>query len=66
MGLKTKDGTRNRVSMDSATETIPRKAKDQKRGGGTPAASPGGAKHGGDANKSANGGGCPSVQKVQH
>ena len=62
MGLKTKDGTGNRVSMNTSTETIPRKTKGQKRGGGNPAASPGGATHGGDAN-GAKGGGCALCKK---
>ena len=62
MGLKTKDGAGNRVSMNTSTETIPRKSKDRKRGGGTPSASPGGATHGGDA-KGAKGGGCALCKK---
>ena len=57
MRLKTKDGAGNRVSMNTSTETIPCKSKDRKRGGGTPAASPGSAAHGGDA-EGAKGGGC--------
>ena len=44
MGLKTKDGPGNRVSMNSATETIPGKTK----GNGSPAAASS-AIYGGDA-----------------
>ena len=63
MGLKTKDGTGNRGSMNSSTEVIPRKAKDQKHGGETPAASPGGVMHGGDSNKGTKGGGYTLCKK---
>ena len=62
MGLKTKDGTGNRVGMNTSTEAIPRKTKDRKRGGGNPAANSGGATHGGDAS-SAKGGGCALCKK---
>ena len=63
MGLKTKDGAGNRGSMNSATEAIPRKPKDQKRGGGTPATTPGSATRGRNANHDANGGGCDLCKK---
>ena len=59
MGL-TKDASGNRVSMNIATEVIPRKAK-RKCGGGTPATA-GNATHGGDSN-SAPGGGCALCKK---
>ena len=62
MGLKTKNGTRNRVSMNSTTEAISCKAKNRKRRGVTPAASPGGATDGGDA-KGAKGSGCALCKK---
>ena len=76
VGLKTKDGAGNRGSMNSSTEAIPRKPKDRKRGGGTPAAAPSSATRGGNINNDARGGGCvlckkyntrnPNTWKIHH
>ena len=62
MGLKTKDGPGNRVSMNNATETILSKTKDNRKcGGGSPAAISS-ATRGGDAEQE-NGGGCSLCKK---
>ena len=63
MGLKTKDGAGNRASMNCVMEAIPRKSKDQKRGGEAPAAVSS-TTHGRNANNvDARGGGCTLCKK---
>ena len=60
-GVEKQDDSGSCVSMNTSTETIPRKTKGHKRGGGNPAASSGGATHSGDAG--AKGGGCALCKK---
>ena len=57
MGLKTKVGPGDCASMNSATEAIPRKTKNRKCQGGSPAATANSATCGGNASNT-KGGGC--------
>ena len=62
MGLKTNDGIENRASMNSVTEAIPCKNKDQKRRSGSPAAASS-AMCGGHTNNNTKGGGYALCKK---
>ena len=62
MGLKTNDGNGNRASMNIATDAVPLKTKDRKRGGGSPAAVSS-ATRGRNASNDAKGGGCALCKK---